>query len=436
MVGTANSVGVGFDEVSAAMATMSKQGMSFSEASVSLNQTLLAFLKPSEEMVKVINELGYSSGQAMIDALGFAGALEAVSEHVNGSTDAMAGMFGNVRALRGALALTGTGAQMFAEDLQAMADVTGATQGAFAEQMKSWDATLKNFRNVWQAFLIEVGQAILPVLTQLLGIVANILKAFNSLPTPVKNFIVGLLAIVAAIGPILLIVGQFLGAITAIKTFFVAFPAIATAVSSAFSAIGAAISAVGLPIIALIALLEALKIAWDNNFLGLRDKIQDIPNVWQKNVSMLGEIIGLLIEKAKKWGGDFIAGFLQGMKDMAIKALKWTIDFAMKIHNGIKKALQIKSPSKLMMKLGAMTVEGFHQGLESMGGIGVQVPQLSGATSGSGVPALGVSTGGAGGNGMYINQLIVPPGTSEEQIRYIMHEIAKRSKRRGASGTT
>lgn len=433
VVGTASAVGVGFDEVSAAMATMSKQGMSFSEASVSLNQTMLAFLKPSTEMAAVISELGYASGQAMIDALGFGGAMEAVSNHVGGSADAMAGLFGNVRALRGALALTGAGADMFAADLAAMGAVTGATEAAFAEQMKSWDATLKNFRNVWQAFLIEVGQAILPALTQLLGIVSNILKAFNGLPQPVKNFIVGLVAIVAAVGPILLIVGQLLGAITSVKTFFVAFPAVASAVSGAFSAIGAAISAVGLPIIALIALLAALKIAWDNNFLGMKDKIQAIPDVWGKNLEMLGTIVQKLIEKAKTWGGNFIGGFIQGMKQKIAEALKVVIDLAMKVTNGIKNALKIKSPSQVMMGLGEQVVAGFNQGIESFGGIGVQVPALAGA--GATVrPSTGSSGGGASGGNVYINSLTVPPGTTQEQIDFIMKEVGRQVKRRGGKG--
>jgi TP901 family phage tail tape measure protein len=454
VVGTADAAGVSFEEVSAAMATMSKQGMSFSEASVSLNQGILAFLKPSEQMAKAISELGYVSGQAMVDALGFGGAMAAVSEHVGGSADAMAGLFGDVRSLKAALALTGNGAQMFAQDLETMQNATGATAEAFAIQTQSFEATLKNFQNTWGVMLIEIGNAIKPVLTAIMQFITPLMQAFIALPAPIKTAIVAFLALLAAIGPILLIVGQLIMAWTAVSGAIAAVGGVAAIAAGTMSFLGAAFTALTGPIGIAIAALALLKVAWDRDFLGLKTKIQEMPNVWRKNFEMLGQIFQLgvqkfmkfnidiakliqengLVKTMKEFGANIIQGLIDGIKSKVAQLVGVVLNMAAKVTNGIKSALKIQSPSKVMMGLGENAVKGFNEGIATMGGIGVQVPALAGAgASVSTAPTASGNMGGGSGGNVYIENMTIPPGTTKEQIDFIMKEIGKRVKLRGGS---
>jgi hypothetical protein len=186
-------------------------------------------------------------------------------------------------------------------------------------------------------------------------------------------------------------------------------------------------SPIGLAIIA----IGALAFAFDKISGG---KVSAIPKVWAENFRLLSEIISLATQKAVTWGENFIGGFISGMKKKIVEAVKTVIDFAHKIHFGIKNALKIQSPSKVMEKLGQNVVAGFNQGIESFGGIGVSVPSLAGASGATVRPT--ASTASGNGGGFVINgdmNITMPAGSTREQVDHLMSEIAKRVKLRGGN---
>ncbi len=136
VMGTAAQVGVPLHDVGAAIATMTKQGIGAEESVTSLNAILMQFLSPSEAFAASIKAAGYESGLAVIQAKGLAGAIQFLSDSTGGNQAQMAQMLGEVRAVRGAMALTGKGADMFAEDQVGVADAVDATGRALEEQSK------------------------------------------------------------------------------------------------------------------------------------------------------------------------------------------------------------------------------------------------------------------------------------------------------------
>jgi hypothetical protein len=87
------------------------------------------------------------------------------------------------------------------------------------------------------------------------------------------------------------------------------------------------------------------------------------------------------------------------------------------------------------MDIGEQMVGGLHKGVQNMGGIGVNVPQVSGSRS---MPSLGFAgANGRGGNGgnTYQNTFVLPEGTTRQQAREINRLMAEESKRRGARAT-
>ncbi len=71
----AATAGVKFEEVAAALATLTKQGIPTSVATTQLRQAIVALLKPTDVMKGAINKLGYESGEALLEEEGLAGAL-------------------------------------------------------------------------------------------------------------------------------------------------------------------------------------------------------------------------------------------------------------------------------------------------------------------------------------------------------------------------
>lgn len=139
----AANMGISFDELGASVAIMTRQGINASEATTQFNASVNAFLKPSDDMAATLKEMGFESGEAAIQQLGFKGALDAVTATTGGSKEALAGLFNNTRALRGVLALTGEGAADFDSILEQVTNSAGATTEAFGKQELTFE-TLKN----------------------------------------------------------------------------------------------------------------------------------------------------------------------------------------------------------------------------------------------------------------------------------------------------
>jgi phage-related protein len=175
-------------------------------------------------------------------------------------------------------------------------------------------------------------------------------------------------------------------------------------------------------------------------------------SVWKQNFSMLGEIVNLGVQKVVNYlmnlrqkiadmgglghvmvevGKQIIAGLINGIGSMISSLVQKVKEMASKASNAVKGAFGIHSPSQLMMKYGEQVVAGFNKGIDSFGGIGVTTPPMRNGSSSMptvGAPAL------AGAGNVYIENLTVPPGTTREQIDFIMNAIAKEFKRNGGIG--
>jgi len=151
------SAGIKLEELASGIAAMTKQGVSANVATTQLNAIVSAFLKPSEDMIAALQNMGHESGSAFLAAEGLAGALELIETQTSGDAAAMADLLPNIRALRGAMALTGAGGKTFGETLDEMETAAGATKIAFDKQEKTFD-TLKNSMDRIQIVVGEVGR--------------------------------------------------------------------------------------------------------------------------------------------------------------------------------------------------------------------------------------------------------------------------------------
>jgi TP901 family phage tail tape measure protein len=235
---SAANAGIGFEEISAAIATLSKQGLSFSEATVSINQAILGLIDPSDELKEALAQLGYESGQAALDQLGLAGTLKMLTDAGYDSTEEMAQLFGNVRALRGVLGLTGRGAQLFTEDLAAMGNAAGATQQAFEIQSKSLAAQLKSLRNEALGLGMDMLSTMVPAFEDAVRMARQLFDWFQGLDPATQKLIVQFGLLAAAAGPALKIIST--GA-----TIFGALSTAGSAVAGVLAALPAFLANVG-----------------------------------------------------------------------------------------------------------------------------------------------------------------------------------------------
>lgn len=219
VVPTAATLGVGFDQVTGALAAMTLTGLSADEAATSLNQVLVSLLKPTNEAEDAIEAMGLSS-QGLRDQLrekGLLDTLRTLEERFAGNDEAASQVFGNVRALRGVLAL-------LALDSDQLNGVFADTAGALGDLAEGYEETETPAREFARsqaeldATLIDLSTDVLPVVVDIVrgavGFVRDLVDGFKGLPEPVRQGVVQFLAMAAALGPILLIGGKLLTAVS------------------------------------------------------------------------------------------------------------------------------------------------------------------------------------------------------------------------------
>ena len=139
VVPIAANLGVNFTEIGATMATMTRQGIDSSTATMQLRQILMSILAPSEQAAKLAGDLGVAMGAGALKAKGLVGWLEDLKEKTGGSADAMSKLVPNARALTGVMALAGEriGEMLGDQELMNEAWVTGGQRAeAFAKKMQ------------------------------------------------------------------------------------------------------------------------------------------------------------------------------------------------------------------------------------------------------------------------------------------------------------
>lgn len=170
-------LGMSFAELAAMIDTTTIYGTKYSEASTQIRGIMEKLINPTKEMREMFRDLGVSSGQALIDIYGFAGALQKIQEHANGSAEDLHDLFNRQRGLVGAMILAGKGSDDFRKNLlltrNAVEDyrkaVTIMSVNTGRDFKKSWTEFKNNFLGVG-GVLAEITKGLLDVFNGVAGI--------------------------------------------------------------------------------------------------------------------------------------------------------------------------------------------------------------------------------------------------------------------------
>jgi TP901 family phage tail tape measure protein len=148
----ASQLGVSFQEVNAAIATLTINGVKSTEAITFLRNIMLKFLKPTDELKEILNDAGFASGAAALQALGFGGAMELVERSTKGAVGEIAEAFGRIRAITGALNFTGEGLERYnkilnqvSTDSKSFAQAQETVLNSLGKQVDKVREELENF---------------------------------------------------------------------------------------------------------------------------------------------------------------------------------------------------------------------------------------------------------------------------------------------------
>lgn len=243
----AAAAGVGLEEVGAAAAIITRSGASAAEAMTQIKASIMSLNAPSKEARNRMEEYGLSveKVQSTLRNDGLVAALQLLNDATGGNAVAMREILGSSEALTGALTLLGTEAGTLESVFDGVANSTGDTQRAFDA------ATSTSAFKMTQAFteikvaLVEVGSVIAPVAATVAGGIADMVSAFTDLPGPIQNVLLLVGALAAAVGPLLMMIGQMSSGIVALKglaaTLGVSFGALAVSILAVTAALAVAV---------------------------------------------------------------------------------------------------------------------------------------------------------------------------------------------------
>lgn len=130
VVPTAAAAGVSFDQVAAALATMTKQGLPTAQATTQLRQALVEIQKPGATLAPVLERAGVSLASLQRD--GLQASLAKISLAMKDMNVNATQTFSSVEAASAVMLLSGDSAQMAASDLDYVRNAIGAAENAYS----------------------------------------------------------------------------------------------------------------------------------------------------------------------------------------------------------------------------------------------------------------------------------------------------------------
>lgn len=167
VTGASNILGVKQEELFGVFATATGVTGQTSQVATQLKAVYSNLEKPTTDLQKALNKLGYASGQAAIQDIGLQGTLDALSRSVNGDASAMAKMFSSAEGLNLVLGLTGDLSQSLTDKTAEMYTAAGATDAAFQKQTNTMQYTIREIKNLGANFLTQLGTNVLPYVKEL-----------------------------------------------------------------------------------------------------------------------------------------------------------------------------------------------------------------------------------------------------------------------------
>ncbi len=195
LVGIASSANVPLNDILAALATLTANGLPASQSITSLKQAISGIIKPTAEAEKMAKKLHIKFNDTALQAKGLSGVLADVQAKTHGNTGKMAELFGSVEALNAVMVLTTKeGSAQFNESLGLMENSAGKTDKVFNMISEDSGFKLKQSFNELKNSLIEVGDTLSPLINLISGVLA-IIAGIN----PTVLIMIGTLVTVAAI---------------------------------------------------------------------------------------------------------------------------------------------------------------------------------------------------------------------------------------------
>ncbi len=190
---TASSAGISFQDVSAALATITAQGVPTATATTQLRQAFVELSDTGSEVGKTFKDVAGKSFKEFIASGGNTqDALQLLEQYAQKSNVGVNELFSSVEAGNAALSLTGNATDKFSAALEEMGAASGATDTAFSKMEESFARKLDKLKAKFDVLKVNIGDKLVgailkvwdvaePIFTSVQGAISDIAGLFSNL---------------------------------------------------------------------------------------------------------------------------------------------------------------------------------------------------------------------------------------------------------------
>ncbi len=309
VIPTASMYGVSLDQLSSAFVTTTKNGIATAESTTYINGMLNELGKTGTTVSTIIKDkTGKSFKEFMETGGSLTEALQIIQDEADATGVSMGDMWQSQEAGKAAATIS-QHAEDFNTAMTSMQNSAGTLQTAFETMDSTTSATMEKTMTQLKNDAITLGTSLLtvlaPAISQVSAAVANFSTWFQNLNPQTQEMIVKIGLAVAAIGPLLMILGQLT------------------------IGFGALVSTGMLPVIAGIAAVIVAGVGlishWDEIKAGCAALAQNVSDKWNELKTNVGNTISEIQQNASdRWNeiktnvGDTVSNIQQDVSD------KWT----------------------------------------------------------------------------------------------------------------
>lgn len=299
----ANTMGLKIEEVAAAIGIMSDAGIKGEQAGTTLRGALVRLTKPTDKMIGVMEDLGisfYDNEGKMKSLTEMISMLQDATKDLTDEQEqnALTTLFGT-ESLSGMVALINRGSKDLDDMTKSFEDCDGAAQDMADTMLDNTKGALESLSGSLESAGIAIQKALAPEIKDLSKWIQDLVDDFNDLSDEEKQSIINKALLVAAIGPVIKILGKLgtgIGTVTTGLGKFSKAIAVAKAgttstdkvINSLAKSIGFLTTPTGLATTAIV----ALSAAYAANYIattkekaaldGLREEVENQNEAWEQ----------------------------------------------------------------------------------------------------------------------------------------------------------
>ena len=280
----AKNAGWSIQETTAVLARFADAGIEGSDAGTSLKTMLQRLAAPTDSAATMIEQLGIQTRDSSGTLLGASEIAEELQDKLGGldsaSRDAALSTIFGSDAMRAATVMMNSGTEGLQKYIDAANDQEAAQRLANS-QMSDGSRAIEKLKGSLETAAIQIGDTLAPIVQKVAELITALVNKFSALPEGVQQVIVVVGILVAALGPLLMVIGQISLGISAVAGTLSKLSGIGGVVTNLIGGIKTAVTGLlGIitahPVIAAITAIIVILVALYNKCEWFRDGVNGI----------------------------------------------------------------------------------------------------------------------------------------------------------------